>query len=241
MSQLIDHHSSFSIYITLRSMAPHAGFTISKKPGTYDLVFDPPKGSDELSDALRAAYPHEKTLKQRRRQAIIEFYLREKEEDDQRSNSISSAKTQAMTSPSSSNSCQSQQPFAFNSDSLSSQDDTGRGQLTLELETLPTKRKKTAHTTYGQETEASGFRTFRLTNKNKAQTKSKKPKTQQELDAYRIRKQSGACDYHRNRKRKVTTARILRRNCAEFYSVLSIALPGNLSLTHLSTCLVISI
>ena len=43
------------------------------------LEFYPPKGSDELHDALKRAYPHLPSLQARMRQAVIEFYLREQD------------------------------------------------------------------------------------------------------------------------------------------------------------------
>lgn len=41
------------------------------------LEFYPPKGSDELHDALKRAYPHLPNLQSRMREAVIEFYLKE--------------------------------------------------------------------------------------------------------------------------------------------------------------------
>jgi len=46
---------------------------------TAPLEFYPPKGSDELHDALKRAYPHLPTLQTRMREAVIEFYHREQD------------------------------------------------------------------------------------------------------------------------------------------------------------------
>lgn len=46
---------------------------------TSALDFNPPKGSDELHEALKAAFPHLSTLQSRMRQAVIEFYLLEQQ------------------------------------------------------------------------------------------------------------------------------------------------------------------
>ena len=50
-------------------------------PGQFDptapLDFYPPKGSDELFDALRAKFPHLTTHSARMRQAVIEFLVDE--------------------------------------------------------------------------------------------------------------------------------------------------------------------
>ena len=46
---------------------------------TADLVFYPPKGSDELFDALRTKYPHLKTHSERMGEAVMQFYLEEQQ------------------------------------------------------------------------------------------------------------------------------------------------------------------
>lgn len=46
------------------------------------LEFYPPKGSDELHDALKKAYPHLPNLQSRMREAVIEFYLKEQSADE---------------------------------------------------------------------------------------------------------------------------------------------------------------
>jgi len=46
------------------------------------LEFFPPKGSDELHDALRRAYPHLPNLQSRMREAVIEFYLEERSAEE---------------------------------------------------------------------------------------------------------------------------------------------------------------
>lgn len=45
------------------------------------LLFFPPKGSDELFDALRTAFPHLKTHSERMRDAMIQFLLEERQEE----------------------------------------------------------------------------------------------------------------------------------------------------------------
>ncbi|KXT08939.1 hypothetical protein AC579_9526 [Pseudocercospora musae] len=48
---------------------------------TSPLLFFPPKGSDELFDALRVAFPHLKTHSERMRDAIINFLLDERRDE----------------------------------------------------------------------------------------------------------------------------------------------------------------
>jgi hypothetical protein len=52
-------------------------YTVWRKPGGCEFVFDPPSASDELYEALKEAYPVFRTHDQRVRQAIIDFCLRE--------------------------------------------------------------------------------------------------------------------------------------------------------------------
>jgi hypothetical protein len=56
------------------------------EPGdpTAPLEFYPPKGSDELYEALKEAYPHHGNLQARMREAVMEFYLNEQREAEAR-------------------------------------------------------------------------------------------------------------------------------------------------------------
>ncbi|KAF2815409.1 uncharacterized protein BDZ99DRAFT_567255 [Mytilinidion resinicola] len=70
------------------------GFQIKRNPAitdSYDpcagIEFDPPRDSDELFDALKAAYPRRRTHKARIREAIIEFLVTEREASRSRSGS----------------------------------------------------------------------------------------------------------------------------------------------------------
>jgi hypothetical protein len=56
-------------------------YTIWRKPGGCEFVFDPPSASDELYEALKEAYPVFRTNDQRVRQAIIDFCLREQKRE----------------------------------------------------------------------------------------------------------------------------------------------------------------
>ncbi|KAF2417414.1 hypothetical protein EJ08DRAFT_654544 [Tothia fuscella] len=67
---------SHSYYITRQITAP----SDSTDP-CAGLVFFPPKGSDELHEALKVAYPFESNLSSRMRQAVIDFLLLEQQQD----------------------------------------------------------------------------------------------------------------------------------------------------------------
>jgi hypothetical protein len=187
-------------------MPPHAGFTITRKPGTDGLVFNPPKGSDELCDALEAAYPDEKTTYQRRRRAIIDFYLHEKFEDDQRS---SPASSYSSNQPSTQHSPPSASPsehylrtargdrryFAASPKEISS---------TLQLVEMPLKRK--CPSTQDEQLKnpaltAPLFNKFRLVDTARPKTKTQKRKTEQQRDAFGNLK--SACSIHSGKKKRV--------------------------------------
>ncbi|KXS94743.1 hypothetical protein AC578_11166 [Pseudocercospora eumusae] len=71
---------------------------------TSPLLFFPPKGSDELFDALRIAFPHLKTHSERMRDAIIKFLLEERQ-DEQTQASPAPAIDTTSAWPSVSSSC----------------------------------------------------------------------------------------------------------------------------------------
>lgn len=63
-------------YVVYRDLQPGEPFD-----PTSALLFFPPKGSDELFDALRIAFPHLKTHSERMRDAIIQFLLDERQDE----------------------------------------------------------------------------------------------------------------------------------------------------------------
>lgn len=63
-------------YIVYRDIAPGEPFD-----PTSPLLFFPPKGSDELFDALRVAFPNVKTHAERMRDAIIKYLLEERHDE----------------------------------------------------------------------------------------------------------------------------------------------------------------
>jgi hypothetical protein len=67
-------------YIIYRDQIPGEPFD-----PTSTLSFFPPKGSDDLFDALRLAFPHLKTHSERMRDAIIQFLLDERQQEQQQS------------------------------------------------------------------------------------------------------------------------------------------------------------
>lgn len=73
------------------------------KPGSPDfdptspLLFFPPKGSDELFDALRVAFPNVKTHSERMRDAMIQYLLEERQQEEQLASPTATMDTMANT------------------------------------------------------------------------------------------------------------------------------------------------
>ncbi|CAK4032548.1 Hypothetical predicted protein [Lecanosticta acicola] len=64
-------------YIVYRDISPGEPFD-----PTSPLLFFPPKGSDELFDALRVAFPQVKTHSERLRDAIIQYLIQERRQEE---------------------------------------------------------------------------------------------------------------------------------------------------------------
>ncbi|KAI5358178.1 Putative zn(2)-C6 fungal-type DNA-binding domain-containing protein [Septoria linicola] len=86
-------------YVVYRDLQPGEPFD-----PTSPLLFFPPKGSDELFDALRIAFPHLKTHSERMRDAIIQFLLDERQEEQLQASPAMTMDTTAQTWPSMSSS-----------------------------------------------------------------------------------------------------------------------------------------
>ncbi|EME46552.1 hypothetical protein DOTSEDRAFT_87081 [Dothistroma septosporum NZE10] len=69
------------------------------------LVFFPPKGSDELFDALRIAFPLVKSHSERMREAVIAFLLGERQDDQSQASPATTMDTVPTTRPSMSSEC----------------------------------------------------------------------------------------------------------------------------------------
>lgn len=69
---------AFSFEVAMPTYVIYRDFQAGQLAGAAPLVFDPPKGSDELFFALQSKYPHLKNTSERIRAAVFEF-LREEE------------------------------------------------------------------------------------------------------------------------------------------------------------------
>jgi hypothetical protein len=187
-------------------MPQRVKFSISRKPETFDLEFNPPLKSDELHDALKDTYPHLKTLQLRQRQAVIDFYKREQYEEDRASNSISSQNTKHSTPASTPAST----PETNSSGNYLPIVRPDQAQSPSRLAAQPLKRKAKPELKSQNDSQQgklddinSYIHTFSLSKAGKTNHQGKRPKTQQQREAYRFRKQNGTCEKHRRRKRKV--------------------------------------
>lgn len=177
-------------------MSLPAGLRISRKPDSYDLEFDPPKGTDAHSDALEAAYPNERSLTERRAQAAINSFKSEKQGTGQRSHSTLSESFLQSTSTSSSLSASSREP-APRAERLEPP------QLTLEQLNRASKRKQSSIHGVQQAQRGITFKLSRNLYNDATSPKLKKTKTQQRKNM--PIKRIPACGAHHERKRKVSS------------------------------------
>jgi len=184
-------------------------FRIWRKPNSdNELEYDPPLRSDELHDALKIAYPELKTLKQRIAQANIDFWLRELQEEQHRGSASSSTssptqhstKTSTPTSSPGRTSCRDQTEERDLERQQSAAVQLYKGKQSQKTTTPDSQKKRPISSASDIN---SHIHVFPLSEAGRSSRHAKKPKTKQQLDAYRTRKQSGACTHHRKRKREV--------------------------------------
>jgi hypothetical protein len=153
------------------------------------LTFYPPKGSDELHEALKASYPFETSLSSRMRQAVIDFLMAEQQQDQFMESPISS--TNQMTPeylPSPQSSFVSTMPSpaisgyaSFNSTSLTD----------APAEPAPLPAQQDLMTVWN------------LPSKPDAKIHTRRAMTAEEKKAYKQKRIVGACADCKRRRRKV--------------------------------------
>lgn len=105
-------------FVVYRNAAPNEPYDPCAAPQFY-----PPKDSDELFFALKAHYPSVKTHSERMRNAVIEFLLKERDEEQQKSQSPNFASVEPSVSfESSATSPWSSNPSVSSSSAFSSPD-----------------------------------------------------------------------------------------------------------------------
>lgn len=185
-------------------------FSISRKltPGkahALEFEFDPPLDSDELYDALRLHYPNLNSQQRRVGQAVIDFCLREQQED-QRFSSPSATSSQSFSvgdSPSSSTSSEILlAPPSFvssSSEQLPSQPSTSQ---LIEKPLTSRKRRSNQFPTAIN----SQFKKFRFVEHGKPKPQIRQPRAKPQRDPFGNRK--AACSEHHKTKKLVRQSRM---------------------------------
>ncbi|KAL9533057.1 hypothetical protein SMMN14_03841 [Sphaerulina musiva] len=177
---------------------------------TSPLLFFPPKGSDELFDALRTAFPHLKSHSERMRDAIIQFLLEERQEELLRT---SAAQTMDGTAPTtttwlsaSSSSSSSSSASASVSSSPDLLDFATPSSLSTSPQTLPPQLTRTASVAASSQASPPSLDqmtgVFSLSAESQPKQHMRRKMTEAEKVEYRKRRIVKACDKCAKRKRK---------------------------------------
>lgn len=151
------------------------------------LEFFPPKGSDELHEALKEAFPFESNLSSRMRAATIEFLLQEQQAD------LTPVSTESAYLPSPQSSFLSTMPSpAMNM----------AGPSVPVQSASPTARRPSAAAQPSQE---ALMDVWSLPNKPQAKVHTRRTMTAEEKKAYKQKRIIGACADCKKRRRKVST------------------------------------
>ena len=157
---------------------------------TAPLDFFPPKGSDELHEALKEAYPHLPTLQSRMREAVIEFCLAEQREEEARQ--LFSPQLTNTTTP----------------DYLPSPGSS----FTSAISTPPNAQCLTTQmarqVSGGAPTQSDLMDVWSLPTSTQAKIHKRRNMTNEEKVMYKAKRLVGACDDCRRRRRKVSISNI---------------------------------
>lgn len=178
---------------------------------TSPLLFFPPKGSDELFDALRTAFPHLKSHSERMRDAIIQFLLEERQEELLRT---STAQTMDGTAPTtttwlSASSSSSSSSSSASTSVLSSPDlldFATPSSLATSPQILPPQLTRTASVAASSQASPPSLDqmtgVFSLSAESQPKQRMRRKMTEAEKVEYRKRRIVKACDKCAKRKRK---------------------------------------
>lgn len=174
---------------------------------TSPLLFFPPKGSDELFDALRIAFPHLKSHSERMRDAIIQFLLEERQEELLRT---SPAQTMDGTAPTTTTWLSASSSSSSASASVSSSPDlldfATPSSLATSPQTLPPQLTRTASVAASSQASPPSLDqmtgVFSLSAESQPKQHMRRKMTEAEKVEYRKRRIVKACDKCAKRKRK---------------------------------------
>lgn len=155
------------------------------------IQFYPPKDSDELFDALRAAYPNAKTHSDRMRDAVIDFLV--KERDGEQAKTMQTAPTPSTWSwPSHSSS----------SSAFSSPDLIDLATPASTTSPMPAISRQASRSSAGRSSMEQMTGVFSLSTSSQPKTRVRRKMTESEKAEYRKRRIVKACDKCSKRKRK---------------------------------------
>lgn len=158
---------------------------------TAAIQFYPAKDSDELFDALRAAYPATKTHSERMRDAVIDFLMRERTEE-QAKNNVASTPSTWSSWPSNSSS----------SSNLSSPDLIDLATPASVASPMPSMSRELSRSSNGNASLEQMTGVFSLSSGSQPKTRIRRKMTDSEKAEYRKRRIVKACDKCSKRKRK---------------------------------------
>jgi hypothetical protein len=179
------------------------GFFITRVSAAGDLdpcalEFFPPKGSDELHEALKVAYPMEANLSSRMRQAVIDFLLTEQQSEQFHQSPMSTSQLSPEYLPSPQSSFVSTMPSpATASGSIFSQ---SQPQARSAVPAVP-----------GVPAQQDLMDVWSLPSKPQAKIHTRRTMTSEEKKAYKAKRLVGACADCKRRRRKVRTRSSLYR------------------------------
>lgn len=174
---------------------------------TSPLLFFPPKGSDELFDALRTAFPHLKSHSERMRDAIIQFLLEERQEELLRT---SPAQTMDGTAPTTTTWLSASSSSSSASASVSSSPDlldfATPSSFATSPQTPPPQLTRTASVAASSQASPPSLDqmtgVFSLSAESQPKQHMRRKMTEAEKVEYRKRRIVKACDKCAKRKRK---------------------------------------
>lgn len=165
---------------------------------TSPLLFFPPKGSDELFDALREAFPHLKTHSERMRDAIIKYLLEEREGDQSQASPAIAVESAATAWPSVSSSVSGSvlnSPDILNMSTSAYSPQSNSPQLTRQASAATSSQPSPP--SLDQMTNV-----FCLSNRAQPKQRVRRKMTEAEKVEYRKRRIVKACENCAKRKRK---------------------------------------
>lgn len=156
------------------------------------FIFDPPVDSDELFDALRTQYPTIKTHSERKRKAVLDFLVRERE-DDLRALDMLVCSDQVASPTIFTSASAALTPVSSNAEPTP--ESTGSGQPSP-VDVAPSAMFHT------KPSKGAAFQVWDPSSDKPVKLHSRRRMTDQEKEEYRMRRLLGSCDSCKQKRRK---------------------------------------